>query len=117
MQPDYPGIADGGGLDRGVLLSDDAAGVTAMIEHLVERGYRRMAYVGAGGTASDRLRRSTAAATLFRWLVGEPLRVYDAGLAGWRDPTGVADAIAGDRPEAVICYDDKLASPSWTPCA
>jgi DNA-binding LacI/PurR family transcriptional regulator len=108
VQPDYPGLADGGALDRGELRSDDAAGVTAMVEHLVERGYRRMAYVGAGGTASDLLRRSTAAATL-DGLLGTSLRAYDAGLAGWRDPSGVADAIAGDRPDAVICYDDKLA--------
>ena len=108
VQPDYPALADGGGLDRGELRSDDATGVTAMIHHLVERGYRRMAYVGAGGTASDFLRRSTAAATL-DGLLGETMRAYDAGLAGWRDPSGVADAIASDRPDAVICYDDKLA--------
>ncbi|MET1231797.1 MAG: LacI family DNA-binding transcriptional regulator [Candidatus Limnocylindrales bacterium] len=108
VQPDYPGLADGEGLERGELRSDDAAGVTAMIRHLVDRDYRRIAYVGAGGGASDLLRRSTAAATLDE-LVGEPLHTYDAGLAGWRDPSGVADAIAGDRPDAVMCYDDKLA--------
>jgi DNA-binding LacI/PurR family transcriptional regulator len=40
---------------------------------------------------------------------GASLRVYDAGLAGWRDPSMVANALAADRPDAVICYDDKLA--------
>jgi LacI family transcriptional regulator len=109
VQPEYPGLADGGGPpDRGVLRSDDAAGVAATIRHLVERGYRRIAYVGAGGGASDLLRRSAAATTLHD-LVGAPMRVYDAGLAGWRDPSTVADALAGDRPDAVICFDDKLA--------
>lgn len=108
VQPEYPGLAGGGPPDRGVVRSDDAAGVAATIRHLVERGYRRMAYVGAGGGASDLLRRSAAATTLDD-LVGAPMGVYDAGLTGWRDPSTVADALAGDRLDAVICYDDKLA--------
>jgi LacI family transcriptional regulator len=108
-QPDYPGLADGKAPpSRGVLRSDDPAGVTAAVRHLVERGYGRIAYVGAGGTASDLLRRSAASAAL-QEIVTEPLRIYDAGLAGWRDPSAVAAALAGDRPDAVICYDDKLA--------
>jgi len=109
VQPDYPGLADGKAPPgRGVLRSDDQAGVAASVRHLIERGYRRIVYVGAGGSASDLIRRSAAAAALDA-TGGEPLRVHDAGLAGWRDPSTVAAALAGDRPEAVICYDDKLA--------
>jgi len=108
VKPEFRGLADGHAPDRGVLRSDDAAGVLVAVRHLVERGYRQIAYVGAGGGASDQLRRSAAAAALDS-LLGEPLRTYDAGLAGWRDPSMVADALAADRPDAVICYDDKLA--------
>jgi LacI family transcriptional regulator len=109
MQPDYPDLADGvSPPDRGVISSDDAAGVELMVRHLVDQGYRRLAYVGAGGTASDRLRRAVAAEAV-RDLIGGSLPVYDAGMSGWRDPSGVVGALASDRPESVICYDDKLA--------
>lgn len=108
VKPEYPALAVSGAPDRGVLTSDDDAGMAAAVHHLFERGYRQIAFVGAGGGASDLMRRA-AAARAFEGLVDEPLRVYDAGLAGWRDPSMVARALAADRPDAVICYDDKLA--------
>jgi DNA-binding LacI/PurR family transcriptional regulator len=109
VQPNYPRLADGDRPPaRGVLRSDDRAGVAAMIRHLVGQGYRRLAYVGAGGTASDLLRRDAATAAL-DGVSTEPLRVYDAGVAGWRDASPVARRLARQRPDAVICYDDKLA--------
>ncbi len=108
VQPEYPALAAQGAVDRGVLRSDDDAGMTATVRHLLERGYRRLAYVGAGGGPSDLLRRAAAARAL-DGLADEPLRIYDAGLAGWRDPSVVADELARDRPDAAICYDDKLA--------
>jgi DNA-binding LacI/PurR family transcriptional regulator len=108
VQPDHPGMADAGALVRGALQSDDEAGVIELVRHLLDRGYRRLAYVGAGGGPSDRARHAAAAAAL-DGLIDQPLRVYDAGLAGWRDPTRVAELIASDRPDAAICYDDKLA--------
>jgi LacI family transcriptional regulator len=109
VQPDYPGLADGKTVPaRGVLRTDDADGVRAAARLLFERGYRRIAYVGAGGTASDLIRRAAAASVLDE-LLDEPLRIYDAGASGWRDPSAIAAELAADRPEAVICYDDKLA--------
>lgn len=109
VQPDYPGLAEGKAPPaRRVLRSDDQAGVTAAVQHLVERGYRSIAYVGAGGSASDLLRRA-AVSTALANLGAEQLRIYDAGMSGWRDPAGVAAALERDRPDAVIAYDDKLA--------
>lgn len=109
VQPNFPRLADGARLPaRGVLRSDDQAGVAAMIRHLLQQGYRRLAYVGAGGTASDLLRRDAATAAL-DGAPSKPLSVYDAGLEGWRDASSVARALARRRPDAVICYDDKLA--------
>ena len=37
------------------------------------------------------------------------MRVIDSGPNGWRDASMVAEELAADPPEAVICYDDKLA--------
>ncbi|HLA15670.1 MAG TPA: substrate-binding domain-containing protein, partial [Candidatus Limnocylindrales bacterium] len=109
VQPDYPRLATSDASpERGVIRSDDAAGVTSTIGHLVERGYRTIAYVGAGQTPSDLTRRRAATAAL-EMIAARPLRAYDAGMVGWRDPSAVADALAADRPDAVICYDDKLA--------
>ena len=109
VQPDYPSLAHGATPpSRSVLRTDDSAGVTALVHHLVERGYRQIAYVGAGGTPSDVLRGS-AARTALASVSSEPLVVLDAGGAGWRDASHIAAELAAAPPDAVICYDDKLA--------
>ena len=109
VQPDYPGLANGGEVPtRGVLRTDDSAGVAATVRHLVERGYRRITYVGPGSWASDTIRRAAAAATLEGLGYG-PMRFLDAGVHGWRDASAVAQTLAADPPDAVLCYDDKLA--------
>ena len=109
VQPDYPALADGAEPPaRGVLRSDDVGGFTLAVEHLVEQGYRRIAYVGPGVGASDALRRAAAAETLDRLGHG-PMRVIDSGPNGWRDASMAAERLAADPPEAVVCYDDKLA--------
>lgn len=109
VQPDYPRLADGAEPpDHGVLRSDDAAGFESTVRHLVERGYRRLAFVGPGAGASDALRRAAAADTLASLGLG-PMRSIDSGFDGWRDASDVAHAIADDPPDAIVCYDDKLA--------
>jgi DNA-binding LacI/PurR family transcriptional regulator len=109
VQPDYPALANGGDPPaRGVLRTDDSAGVAASMRHLVERGYRRIAFVGPAASASGAMRRSTANATSETLGLG-PMRFLDAGVDGWRDASSLARAIAADPPEAVLCYDDKLA--------
>ena len=109
VQPDYPALADGAEPpSRGVLRSDDLTGFTALVDHVVERGYRRVAYVGPGSGASDALRRAASSEALERHGIG-PLRFFDSGPNGWRDASIAAEQLAADPPEAVICYDDKLA--------
>jgi DNA-binding LacI/PurR family transcriptional regulator len=109
VQPDYPALADGREPPkRGVLRSDDQAGLAAMVRHLAERGYERITYVGPGTGASDALRRSAATAALDE--LGLPaLRVVETGMDGWRDPSAAARTLADDPPDAALCYDDKLA--------
>jgi LacI family transcriptional regulator len=109
VQPDYAGLADGGEPPaRGVLRTDDRAGVAASVRHLVERGYRRITFVGPGENASGALRRSAARAT-FEELGLRGMRFIDAGLDGWRDASRIAEEVVADPPEAILCYDDKLA--------
>jgi LacI family transcriptional regulator len=109
VQPDYPALADGADPPaRGVLRSDDTGGFGAAVEHVVERGYRRVAYVGPGTGSSDALRRATASEVLERHGLG-PIGYLDSGPNGWRDATDIAARLAADPPEAVVCYDDKLA--------
>jgi LacI family transcriptional regulator len=109
VQPEYPRLAEGHGPPaRGVLRTDDTAGLTDTIRHLVDRGYRRIAYVRSSDGASGTLRRVAAAAALDD-LGMEPLRVFEAGADGWRDASRVASEIAAQPPDALMCYDDKLA--------
>src|SRR4029079_1721822 len=59
VHPDYPALADGAEVPaRGVLRTDDSAGVAATVRHLVERGYRRLTYVGPGSWSSNAWRRA-----------------------------------------------------------
>jgi DNA-binding LacI/PurR family transcriptional regulator len=37
------------------------------------------------------------------------MRFVDSGPNGWRDPSMAAEQLASDPPDAVVCYDDKLA--------
>ena len=109
VQPDYPALADGVEPPaRGVVRTDDSAGFVATVRHLVERGYRRITFVGPGSGASDSMRRA-AAATALQELSLAPMGFLDAGADGWRDATSVARILAADPPDAVLCYDDKLA--------
>jgi DNA-binding LacI/PurR family transcriptional regulator len=109
VQPEYPALARGGDPPaRGVLRTDDRAGVTATVRHLVERGYRRIAYVGPGSGTSDSLRRSAATVALNDLALG-PMRFLDSGVNGWQDAMSVAHRLAEEPPDAVLCYDDKLA--------
>ena len=109
VQPDYPALADGAEPPaRGVLRTDDTTGVADTVRHLVERGYRRMAYAGPGSWASNAWRRAAATATLEELGHG-PLRFIEAGVDTWRDASALARTLAAAPPDAVLCYDDKLA--------
>ena len=78
VQPDYPALADGAEPPaRGVLRTDDTTGVADTVRHLVERGYRRMAYAGPGSWASNAWRRAAATATLEELAAAVRARVED----------------------------------------
>jgi LacI family transcriptional regulator len=96
-------------LPTGCIRADDALGIDAAVAHLIEEGYRRFAYVGSPGYASDLTRRRAVARSLKRAGVVGRLQVYVSRAGAWEVEAGLAASIAGDRPDVVLCYDDKLA--------
>lgn len=110
VQPDHPSLRPHrDALPAGIIQTDDAAGVEMAVDHLVAGGYRDIGYVGAGTLPSNRVRRDAAADTLRRHGIRRPLRRFQAHVDGWRAPSAVAARIARELPEALVCYDDKLA--------
>jgi LacI family transcriptional regulator len=102
-------------LPTGCIRADDATGIEGLVRHLVEQGCRRFAYLNGPSSASNVTRRSVAArAVLAASLEGlaEPnLRPYPSPPDLWRAGATLAHPIVQDRtrPDAVICFDDKLA--------
>jgi LacI family transcriptional regulator len=110
VQPDHGSLPRReGSVPAGVILTDDASGLRAAVNHLVDSGYRRIAYVEGGGGASNKVRFEAVVATLRERGVKTPVRTYAASGDTWRDPGELAATIAADPPEALVCYDDKLA--------
>ena len=108
VQPEHESIARGGLDMPGVIQVDDAGGIETAVLHLLERGRRDIMYLGAGAAASNTVRRDTTrrvaeAAGQVRF------RVLQVGNDGWRTPAAVGSLVAARPPDAVVCYDDKLA--------
>lgn len=91
----------------GTICSDDASGMAQLVDHLVERGYRRIAYVPGPDLASNIGRRDPLAAAV-RAAGLDDLIVVDSS-DDWRDPVRSARSVRRAAPDAVVCYDDKLA--------
>lgn len=108
--PDHRSLPRRGGDQvRGVIQTDDASGVRAAVNHLIDTGCRRIAYVESGVRASNSIRAETVAATLRTRGIRVPVRTYPAIVDAFRDPVALAAEIAADLPDALVCYDDQLA--------
>jgi DNA-binding LacI/PurR family transcriptional regulator len=109
VQPDHKSLPRKAGASfPGVILTDDAAGIRAAVDYLVDRGYRRIAFVGGQAGATNTLRAEAVAATL-RDRGIDYSRTFPGSGDAWRAPAALAAAIAADLPDALVCYDDKLA--------
>jgi LacI family transcriptional regulator, galactose operon repressor len=109
VQPDHRTLMPGRTAKPGVVQADDRQGIAAIIDHLVDRGYRDIAYVGGGVKPSNTIRRETAVRRLRQRGIRAPMRRFQAGANGFRSPGPISAAIARNPPEAIVCYDDKLA--------
>lgn len=95
-------------LAAGCLTTDDEKGMRDLVTHLHATGRTVLSYVGGSGIASDRIRRQAIASTLER-LGHEPrLREY-APSRTWEDFTRIVELVERERPEALVCYDDRAA--------
>jgi len=93
----------------GVIQTDDAGGVRAAVSHLVDNGYRRIAYVESGVRDSNTTRAEAVAETLRSRGIKAPVKRFFAAVDAWRAPAYLAAQIAADLPDALVCYDDQLA--------
>jgi len=110
VQPDHRSLPrHDGPVYPGVIMTDDAAGVRSAVGHLVDCGYRRIGYVEGEAGSSNLIRQAAVAATLRSRGVRTAPRIFPASDDAWRAPGALAEAIAADPPEALVCYDDKLA--------
>ena len=110
VQPDHSSLPRREGPHpAGVILTDDASGLRAAVNHLVDSGYRRIAYVEGQGGPTNKVRFEAVAAALRGRGVKTPVRIFPATGDTWRDPFDLAALIAEDPPDALVCYDDKLA--------
>ncbi|MGQ0572133.1 MAG: LacI family DNA-binding transcriptional regulator, partial [Armatimonadota bacterium] len=96
-------------LPAGCIRSDDPSGIDAVVRHLMDTGYRRIVYLSGPRGASNTIRRNAALRALRT--AGVTGDVVEGPGRGDHDasPGVLAAQLARDRPDAVICYDDKLA--------
>lgn len=110
VQPDSPGLPrDRETTTRGVIRTDDVAGMEAIAAHLADCGYRDIAYVGDGIRASDTARRRALDRALADLGLPSPVRTFTAPDTAWRGADAVVAEIVTSLPEALVCFDDKLA--------
>jgi LacI family transcriptional regulator len=99
---------DAAGRPLGRIRADDAHGISLLIGHLVSEGRRRLSDVNGPDVASNRLRRSAMRAALEKLGIEPRIREYSTGLER-AELDEVARLAARERPDALVCYDDKMA--------
>jgi DNA-binding LacI/PurR family transcriptional regulator len=107
VQPDHKRVGGyRGPLIPGVIMTDDASGVDAVVDHLIGAGYRDIAYVGSGARASSTVHREAVGRALKRHGIAGDLDRFPSPDDAWRSPDTIAALIAADLPEVLICYED-----------
>lgn len=96
-----------GDLRRGCIRTDDCDGIRQVVAHLVGGGCRVIAYFGEHHRASGHLRLAALRDELAERGLPEPATYEPPGTH--EAMVDVARHIASDDPDAVVCYDDKLA--------
>ena len=83
--PDHRSLPRRGGpRTPGVIQTDDASGVRAAVNHLLDNGCRRVAYVSSGVRDSNTTREEAAAETLRERGIREPMRTFVGSVDAWR---------------------------------
>ena len=109
VQPDHESrVTAPHRLPRGSIRTDDESGMEQAVRHLLATGHRDIAYLGSVGRATNRLRQA-AVERVVDEAAGRPSRVIGLPEQAWSDPSVVGAALGPRPPDAVVCYDDKLA--------
>lgn len=96
-------------LPNGCIRADDVSGIDAVVEHLLAGGHRRIGYFNGPQVASNISRRDAIIRALKRAGVRERLQQFSAAPHGWHAAAEIAARVVQDLPDALICFDDKLA--------
>lgn len=122
--PESPELAEAAGLVPTVVLgapagpapsvtvvsNDDVAGAVLVVEHLAGLGHRRIAHVGAGGTAVGTARRRGYEQAMRAAGLGGRVRVVEGGLTEEGGHRAGRELLAGpERPTAVFGVNDVVA--------
>jgi LacI family transcriptional regulator len=101
---------------RNYVAFDLYGGARTIMEHLVERGYRKIAYVlpegSTGGPPTERRTRAYSEVCEAAGIQPEHIRLEDGAistLAGLHAGQAVAARPAEQRPDALYCYNDAIA--------
>jgi LacI family transcriptional regulator len=109
VQPDHDGrVTAPERLPSGTIRTDDEAGIEQAARHLAASGHRDIAYLGSGARATNRLRQA-AVERVLRETFGRTPKAITLPEHAWMDPDAVSAALGPRPPDAVVCYDDKLA--------
>lgn len=95
-------------LPRGCLRPDDRDGMRQVVDHLIDRGYRKVAYVSGSTGANKMVRRDALISALAERGRAEPV-IHQADEVDANGLRAVAALIRRGRPDVVVCYDDKTA--------
>lgn len=90
------------------VITNETKGILDLVTHLHDTGRSRLSYVAGPPIASDRIRRDAIGRALERLGLEPRLRVY-APAETWDDHLRIVDLVAHERPEALVCYDDRAA--------
>ncbi|MDB5058722.1 MAG: transcriptional regulator, LacI family [Chloroflexi bacterium] len=93
-------------LPTGSIRVDDISGMVAVVEHLRECGYTRVAYVNGPDLASNFTRRDAALSALANAGITSALYPYPGGVESLGALNATVSTLVADRPQALICYDD-----------
>jgi len=106
--PEGPDAALQADESLGRIMTDHAGGIRALIEHLIGTGRSQFSYVNGPDIASNRMRRNAILNALEQMGIEPRIREYATTLEQ-ADLDNVASLVARERPDALLCYDDKMA--------
>jgi LacI family transcriptional regulator len=92
----------------GHVLAAEADGMRQLVNHLAETGRHRISYLAGPPMASDKVRRDSITKALESLGLEPRLREFPAP-RDWEGYTRIVELVARERPEALVCYDDRAA--------